>query len=283
AQTERMDRGERECVALVLQDGRMLVCTPDHKILCADGRWVRADQLLLGQDRVVVGLEAPLDEPGTDEADYVLRAGTLTFTMDSPSERLRTLAFSRLLGHLLSDSSISVYGQGRMTVSQAVDRKAVLNDLELIVGTRLTAACYDERKRTIALPHNLTTGIGALPGVRLGRRIEQAPTLPAFVLDEGCPVAVVRAFLGGLFGADGHGPVLRRWGGSEEKATIEPPAYCQRAVPDHVACLKQVMGDVIRLLARCGVKTDGARVDEYPTRCAASVYPAGQDAISRVE
>ena len=46
-----------------LQDGRTLVCTPDHELLCADGRWVRADMLELDRDRVVVGLEAPLDEP----------------------------------------------------------------------------------------------------------------------------------------------------------------------------------------------------------------------------
>ena len=50
-------------MALVLQDGRELVCTPDHEILTADGHWLRADQLEPGRDRVVVGLEAPLDEP----------------------------------------------------------------------------------------------------------------------------------------------------------------------------------------------------------------------------
>ena len=56
------------------------MCTPDHEILCADGRWVRADALELGSDRVVVGLEAPLDEPASDEAGYVLEAGDLRFT-----------------------------------------------------------------------------------------------------------------------------------------------------------------------------------------------------------
>src|SRR5579859_116961 len=79
AQTEAIDQGVRECVSLVLQDGRTLTCTSDHELLCADGRWVRADELVPGQDRVVVGLEAPLDEPGDDEAGYVLRAGNLTF------------------------------------------------------------------------------------------------------------------------------------------------------------------------------------------------------------
>jgi aconitase A len=282
-QTEMMVQGERECVSLVLQDGRTLVCTPDHEILCADGRWVRADQLALGQDRVVVGLEAPLDEPGDDEAGYVLHAGTLTFTMDSPYERLRTLAFARLLGHLLSDGSISLLGQGRMHVGQAMDREAVLDDIELLTGCRPVATRYDERKWTIVLPKQLTDAISTLPGVRTGRRIQQAPALPTCVLEEGCPVAVVREFLGGLFGADGHAPVLHRWGAHEDEATLEPPAYSQSAMPEHVEALKQMMRDVIRLLARCGVKTQGANIFEYPTRRATSSYPAAKDGVPRVE
>ncbi len=283
AQTEAMAQGARECVSLVLQDGRTLVCTPDHEILCADGRWVRADRLVPGQDRVVVGLEAPLDETGEDEIGYALPAGDLIFTLDTPQERLRTLAFARLVGHLLSDGSISVCGQGRMNVGQAIDRQVVLNDIELITGWRPAATWYDEQKRAIVLPMALTKAISALPGVRVGRRIEQAPTLPAFVLDESCPLVVVREFLGGLFGADGHAPVLHRWGQSEEQATLEPPKFSQSARPDHIERLKQVMGEIVRLLARCGVETAGAAIDEYPTRHAASSYPTAQDGVPRVE
>jgi aconitase A len=282
-QAEMMVQGERECVSLVLQDGRTLVCTPDHEILCTDGRWVRADQLVMGQDRVVVGLEAPLDEPGNDEAGYTLHVGKLTFTMDTDQERLRTLAFARLLGHLLSDGSISLLGQGRMHVGQAMDREAVLDDVELLTGYRPASTRYDQRKWTIVLPKPLTDAISTLPGVRVGRRIQQVPTLPAFVLDESCPVTVVREFLGGLFGADGHAPVLHRWGKREEEATLEPPAYSQSTIPEHVKALKQVMDDVTRLLARCGVKTNGANVYEYPTRHATSSYPTAQDGIPRVE
>ena len=40
--------------------------------------------------------------------------------MEGDAERLRTLAFARLVGHLLSDGSISVMGQGRMNVGQAL-------------------------------------------------------------------------------------------------------------------------------------------------------------------
>ncbi len=282
-QAEMMIQGERECISFALQDGRTLVCTPDHEILCTDGRWVRADQLVLGQDRVVVGLEAPLDEPGDDEAGYALHVGNLTFTMDTSHERLRTLAFARLLGHLLSDGSISLLGQGRMHVGQAMDREAVLNDVELLVGYRPAATRYDQRKWTIVLPKPLTDAISTLPGVRTGRRIQQAPMLPAFVLDERCPVTVVREFLGGLFGADGHAPVLHRWGKREEEATLEPPAYSQSTISEHVEALKQIMDNMTRLLARCGVKADGVNVYEYPTRRATSSYPTAQDGIPRVE
>src|SRR5207248_6693515 len=103
-------------------------------------------------------------------------------------------------GHLLSDGSISILGQGRIHVGQALDREAVLDDVELLTDYRSVATRYDQRKWTIVLPKPLTDAISTLPGVRTGRLIEQAAPLPGFVLDERCPVTVVREFLGGLFG-----------------------------------------------------------------------------------
>ena len=177
-QTALIAQGLRNCVTLTLQDGRNITCTPDHEILRTDGRWVRADELRLSVDRVVSGLEAPLDVPQLDEAGYELRAGTYVFSMESAEARQRTLAFARLLGHLLDDGSISVRGQGRVNVGQALDRETVLGDIELITGKRPAGTRYDERKWSIALPMELTAGIISLPGVRVGRRIDQAPALP---------------------------------------------------------------------------------------------------------
>jgi len=267
-------KGEQDCVALVLQDGRELVCTPDHAILRSDGRWVRADELVPDEDRVVVGLESPVDEAGADERGYALRAGGMIFTMSGPHERLRMLAFARLLGHLLGDGSISVAGQGRMNVGQAVDREAVLNDIEVVTGKRPSGMRYDERKWSIVLPSELTRAIVALPGVRVGRRIDQPPRLPDFVLDANCPVAVVREFLGGVFGADGTAPVLKRQSAREENSILERPAYSQTARPEHAAEMKRVMDQLVQLLGRCGVETEGARVYEFPVRRATSSYPA---------
>jgi aconitase A len=282
-QSEMMVQGERDCVSLVLQDGRTLVCTPDHEILCADGRWVRADQLTPGDSRVVMALEGPLDEPDSDETGYMLRAGGREFSMADEPERQRLLAFARLVGHLLGERSLSVALPGRMNVGQALDREALLHDIELLTGQRPLASAEDERHWSILVPQELTELIAALPGLRTGGRINQSPSLPAFVLQENCPRALVREFLGGLFGADGHAPVLHYSGTSEDEASLEPPAFSQSAKPECVAATRQMLGDIVTLLVRCGVKARGATVREYPTQHAASSDPAAQDGERRRE
>ena len=282
-QSRRMDNGTRECVELIMQDGRKLTCTPDHKILRSNGRWARADELEIGQDRVVVGLEGPSADPTAGESGYILRAGAMTLRMDTEEERGHTLAFARLLGHLLNDGSISVLGQGRMNVGQALDREAVLSDIELLTGLRPSANRYDDRKWSIVLPRELTRAIQTLPGVQVGRRIFQPPTLPEFVLQNDCPVSIVREFLGGAFGADGHAPGLHRRGDGEDDFSLEPPAFSLSTIPAHVMRLREMMEEVVRLLARCGVNTKGARIYDYPTRRSKSTYAPAQDGIPRIE
>jgi len=282
-QTEMMVQGERECISVVLQDGRRLVCTDDHKILCSDGRWVPAGELVPKRDRVVTGLEAPLDEPAADEAGYQLLAGGMTFGFANEWERARSLAFARLVGHLISDGSISRMGQGRMNLGQALDREAALDDIELLTGKRPVAKRYDPRKWSIVLPQKLTAIIASLPGVRRGRRIHQSSALPEFVLDEKCPVAMVREFLAALFGADGHSPALHRQGETEASALLRPPAFAQSAKPEHAEALKQVMQLIMQLLVRCGVKARGARIYTYLTRRSPSTYPAARDGVERIE
>ena len=282
-QSAMISKGRRECVSIVLQDGRTLTCTPDHELLRADGTWVRADELRLGEDRLVMGLEAPLDVPLADEEGWNLRSESFDFTMTTPNERLRTLAFARLLGHLLNDGSISVHGQARINVGQRLDREAVLNDIEIVTGKRPAASMYDERKWSVVLPQELSIAIMALPAVKVGRKIDQAPTLPQFLLTERCPVAIIREFLGGVFGADGHAPYLARFGKGDEDASLHQPAISQTVRPEHVADQRLVMDQIAMLLDRCGVDVAGARIFEYPVRRSLSSYPEADDGVPRIE
>ncbi len=282
-QTKMMDNGTRECVELVLEDGRTLVCTPDHLVMVSGGRWVRADQLQVGKDRIVIGLDSPLDEPDESESSYTLQVGSMVFRMDRPTERARTLAFARLLGHLLNDGSISRLGQGRVNVGQALDREAALNDIELLTGLRPAGNRYDERKWSIALPMGLTAAIASLAGVQVGRRIFRAPSLPAFVLAPECPKSVLREFLGGMFGADGSAPALHRSGDAEADASLNSPEFSQSTIPDHLERTREMFLRIIELLARCGVKTEGARIYDYPTRRSKSSYAQPKDGMPRIE
>src|SRR5439155_21221811 len=241
------------------------------------------DELRPQVDRVVSGLEAPLDVPNPDETGYELRLGTFVFTMDDHAERQRTLAFARLLGHLLDDGSVSVLGQGCIHVGQAVDREMALADVELLTGKRPAGTRYDERKWSIILPKELTAAIMSLPGVRVGRRIDQPPVLPRFILEERCPVAVIREFLGGAFGADGTGPVLKRFGPAEDDGILEQPGYSHAVKPEHVRAQKDMMRQIVELLARCSVLTVGAAIREYPVRHSESSYPVAEDAGPRIE
>jgi aconitase A len=260
-QTAMMAQGERACVSLVLQDGRSLVCTPDHEILCADGRWVRADLLRPGEDRVLVGPQAPLDEPDEDEMGYVLRAGELTFTMADERARLRTLAFARLLGHICSESSLCPPG---LYVGQASDRDALLDDLALISDRRPQATRRDGRGWAIALPAPLRDALSSLRGPQ---GTQPALHLPPCVLAATCPLAVVREFLGGLYGVHGLAPDVRR---TAAEITLHPPAYVRRISPAHRPALRRMLDDLLRLLARCGVSSKGAEISEEPAEQTAS-------------
>jgi hypothetical protein len=84
-----------------------------------------------------------------------------------------------------------------------------------------------------------------------------------------------------MFGADGWAPTLQRQGDDENAAVVKAPSYSQTAKAEHVAALRSLMNDVLRLLGRCGVHTEGAKVYEYPTRRSASTYAAARDGEPR--
>ena len=72
-----LDQGVKECVELLFSDGRILVCTPDHRIRTANGRWVEAKDLVVGADEVAVGVEYPnatAVAEGDDEKPDVYRS-----------------------------------------------------------------------------------------------------------------------------------------------------------------------------------------------------------------
>lgn len=223
-------KGKRELVRITLIDGRILKCTPDHKIMTTTG-WVQAGKLLpkhnwdgevfktnIEFSKVIVGLELPEDIVGKDEKNWKL----LDYSMETPKNREKTLAFCRVLGFILADGSVSKYLgpktekellSCKVCIGTLLDSKNFVNDIKILTGQEPMIS-YNERVEikgnvfNIHVPKILADKIILIDGVLIGKRTHQPFTLPSFIFEPDCPLSVAREFLGGLFGGDGTSPSL---------------------------------------------------------------------------
>lgn len=212
-------KGIRETVEVVLQDGKTLVATPDHKIMLENGEWCRAGDLK--GKKVRCGVEFTEDVVCPLEKDWELELEGYTLTMKDNLQREKSLAFARILGYVLADGSVYISNhKGRngnvykrecveACFGTIIDARAFKTDM-----MRLSGVDVGIRKRerpssmkgttfTIALPSVLAQMIHSLDGIVVGKRCTQEMRLPSFVLDGACPLSIVREFLGGLYGGDG--------------------------------------------------------------------------------
>jgi len=71
-------------------------------------------------------------------------------------------------------------------------------------------------------------------------------------MDVACPLAIVREFLAGLFGGDGHTPKLAH-SSTRLSSSITPVKFSQSIVEKHLSSLEMYMQNIRQLLERCGV------------------------------
>lgn len=210
-------QGEKETVKLTFEDGRVLNCTPDHKILVIQNDkkvWVEANNIPINS-KVVFGIDFTEDTYIDKDLDskWNLSIGSETLSV-AVYERHRTLAFMRILGYVLCDAHISynngiIAYMGSMFDTHSIinDCKIFLEDEKLVIPIRDNISSYGSTYN-IRIPNEIKNLIMSLKGVNIGRKTTQKRTIPEFLMDETCPKSVIREFLGGLYGADGHSPSL---------------------------------------------------------------------------
>ena len=249
--------GSRECVELTFSDGRTLVCTPDHRICTVEG-YVKAGDLVLGRSRVVVGGEQPVLAPTVaelaTEAAWSLQAGSIRLSTATPLARSVAMAFCRLLGFMLTDGSFQYHTstgqrQGCAFLGHELDVASFRADIALVVPGATVTVTRDANTWRVSLPHSVMKAMTALPGVSVGRRIDQLPTLPAFIPQ--APLCLVREFLGGLFGGDGHSPTLTVTQGAKLGGVRLGASAIHRTADS----LRQLLQQVVGLLAQFEVRT----------------------------
>lgn len=263
-------QGMRKVNRLVLSDGREITCTPDHKFLtCLNNNfvWECASEIKLNDTQLVMGIEFPFDQIDDDENDWNLIASNgereIIFDMVNPLNRKRSLAFARLVGATLGDRHIAIEGsddrdstsyQVKLFVGHPYDRDIVLDDVELVCGTR-PGYSYNGVSYVIVMPIALRYAIVPLLGTPSGNRAKEPVSLPSFITDNRCPKSIVREFLGGHFGAYGYTASLIRRNKYEDISTsLIPVGLSHRVDLEYADSLKEMLETFKSLMEKVGVK-----------------------------
>ncbi|MBS0628000.1 MAG: hypothetical protein JSS09_07300, partial [Verrucomicrobia bacterium] len=208
---------------------------------------------------VCSGLENPEDVKCELESKWSFRVGDIQLNMKKNREK--SLAFARMIGFILTDGSI--YRSKNRKCIEAyfgtnIDATIFNHDMELLCGRTTTISRRLTDPNTargvkgntfrITLPASLAKDIHSIDGIVVGKRSTQAMMLPSFLLDKNCPLAIIREFLGGLFGGDGVAPCLSngRFGRISFKWTT---------IEKHKSSMQNVFEQIALLLQRFGLET----------------------------
>jgi DNA-directed RNA polymerase beta subunit len=266
-----MNKGERDCVEITLQDGRTLRCTPDHPMLTSNHEWVPAKDLVIGQTRLRVSVQYPSVDMEVDRLecnDWSFMAGWIHLKTDTLQEYLRSMAFMRILGWVVTDGGVYQRANnqvhGCVSLGHKMDVDNFLDDLRYFCNEPLYQQNAEHFLKTcvslhgtqwshynIALPSYLVREIANIEGIMIGKKVAQEARLPAFVLVENFPRPLLREFLGGMFGGDGHTCILSMHRGKRDVLTSV--SFSKSRTTPHLESLVRMMEDMKRLLARCGI------------------------------
>jgi valyl-tRNA synthetase len=212
-----IEKGNKQCIEIILEDGRTLECTQNHKILTYENNeyvWKQAQQLITGVSRIVTSIKYPeiLNLNNVTESHWQLSCKNMLLKYDTYADKIKSMTFARLLGYILTDGSFHNHTTtktvtGTFLIANILDAQLVANDVNLLCGINPNIK-YDQRSNLhlINVPKQLLDSFINLEGIQIGRRINKKATLPQFILDDNCPIDIVREFLSGLFGGDGITP-----------------------------------------------------------------------------
>ena len=247
------DGTPKPTVRVTLEDGRTIQCTPDHRFLVQDGSFVEAKDLATAGQRVAVSCDFPNIPPiAADDAKWSLNLGPFGM-LDVGAGLARAMAFARLCGYVLTDGNVYLDPSGRHAMccytGTDIGKTLLLNDIEFLCGLRPKPG-HDVYSVTVPAVLGTAMYTSDPDCFVAGTKIDKPYRLPAWVTRADCPKVLVREFLGGLFGGDGHAPSL---GGSPGKLQLTPIGFSRSKEPKHVESLRRGLDQIIALLATFGV------------------------------
>jgi intein/homing endonuclease len=257
-QIEFLEKRElHECVEVYFQDGRKLECTLNHPLLTSDNKWILAKDLLVNDTRVKTSVNYPLCDISFEMNEckgWSLQVSTFTLSGDTRDTFLRSLAFMRLLGILVTDGHITKKrNAGTIFLGHEIDVYNVVSDLRLVFELDDVHTSFNDGTYMVHLPSGVIRFFKEIDGVMIGNKTRQKSSLPTFLCnrENNIPVPFIREFLGGLFGGDGHTCYLGMHRGKRDILTSI--SFSKSSIKAHIDSLYSYMNDVKYLLNRCGI------------------------------
>jgi DNA polymerase elongation subunit (family B) len=253
--THFFNNGQQDCIQLTFMDGTKISCTKDHQILTKNG-WIEA-QHLTEQDNVLFNPEPALvnyNEEYTQTFNFSDEIGTLKYN--------EACILSRIIGYLTTDGGIYksscyknyvqgvtkyTYNSGKLFMGTMIDAKSIQKDIHTLTG-QLPAIRETSRTFDIVLPMKLTKMILSIDGIDVGQRMNSPSGMPSFIKTPECPLWIIREFLKGLMGGDGHSPCL-----SADK--FSSVGFGQSKTREYLDDLSVYMNDLQSLFEKFGINS----------------------------
>jgi len=254
-QTGFMCKGKRECVDVTFQDGRKITFTANHKMLTSENSWTEISKFVLNETRIKTGLTYPLIKVKEEMelcASWKLSVGTMLLKVNDTNSYFEALAFARIVGYLCADGGIYYINnkksyKGVINLGHMIDVNQLIGDLEMF-GMITQNKFKSKNYYSVTIPSDFLYNIMQLKGITVGTKIKQPAKLPAFILKPDCPLPIVREFLGGLFGGDGHTCVLGMHRGKRD--ILSSVSFSRTKRSEHLDSLTQMFEDIKKLFAR---------------------------------
>jgi phage/plasmid-associated DNA primase len=238
-----LDKGKQECLNIKLLDGREIECTPNHKFLTYDNKWIDAKDININTE-LKMGINNPNCDDVFDDYNYILDCGNFIFDCNKLNDKIKAMAYVRLLGLMLTDGSFN----SSLYVGHKIDCETILLDIQKLTYKRPTITkmrnCYK-----IGIPVELNKSFNIISAIQIGGRINNPMFLPSFLFDNNCPLFIIREFIAAFYGGDGILPSL-------SKNNFNNIQIVASKTEKHIESLMQVF-DKLRelLLIRFGIES----------------------------
>lgn len=244
-----INQGIKKCIELTLLDGTKIKCTPNHKFLTQDNKWIEAKDIEINKTNLKMGLSGINCDDMFENYNYKLEiTKEFTYNLSVQEDRFKAAAYCRLLGYVLTDGTCNK----TLYFGHMIDGELISNDIKLLTGkipviskhTRnnnynnhnITSTVYQ-----INLPAELTRAVSSICPYQKGGKVNNPMQLPKFIFDEKCPLFLVREFIAGMYGGDGCVPCI-------DKNRIRPLSLICSKSKEHLQSLIDMYNKLSEIL-----------------------------------